>query len=276
MSVALLLIVLASPCPLHFEGDLVVASGREIPTCLETVNGDLIVGTGNETLRFPRLTDVTGQLRLTVAGHGQVIAPRLERVHRGLEMQLRGRAQVNLPQLAHVQGALGLDLDRRGRFALLPKIRRHDGGLWIFGGGDAQAVLPHLQAVSGTLFIQPSGPIRGLLPALRRVGGHLVLSNGSHVTTAGFSALKKVDGGLYLFGGHSVALPALERVSGALAVRDAQVQSLSEVGIEGTEIGALLLRDNPRLEEWPSHLTVDPKRVQVRNTPGLDGKAPRD
>lgn len=257
----------AAPCPLHQEGDLVVGPGDRVPPCLETVNGNLQIGSQTGHLVFERLTDVTGRLEITLSGAGRASFPALERVHRGLEVQLRGTGRLELPRLSHVSGPVGLDLDAEHPAHGLPRLRRLDGGLWIFGGGRLGRLLPTLRRVGGTVYVQPTGPMRGLLPALEWVGGHLVSSNGRHAAITGFTALREVDGGVYLFGGERFSLPRLERVGGALAVRDSRFESLEAIGAPGARVGALLLRDNPALAQWPGHLRVAPDRVQVLRTP---------
>ena len=270
-----LLALAAAACPYHHQGDLLVGADDPVPACLETVDGDLEVGSGDVHLRFPHLTDVTGRLALTLAGEGRASFPRLERVHGGLELELRRTGRIELPRLRHVSGPVGLDLDPAGRPRGLAALRRVDGGLWIFGGGDLAGLLPDLRGVAGTVFLRPSGPVRGLLPRLERVGGHLVASNAGHLALEGLDRLTAVDGGVYLFGGRHLALPRLERIGGALAVRASRFESLARIGAPGARIGGLLLRDNPRLSEWPAHLSVPVERVELRGNPQLGAEGIR-
>lgn len=264
-------LALAAPsdCPHHHRGDLVVAQPSDIPSCLETVDGDLVVGTSAAVLRFPQLTDVTGKLDLTLSRKGRAVFPRLERVHGRFEAKLRGTRALELPRLAWVGAALGVDADPLLGASGLERVRRLEGGLWLFGGGELGELLPGLEVIHGTVLLQPSAPMRHLLPGLTRVGGHVVSSNGAHLTLTGLGALESVGGGLYLFGGRDLALPALKRVGGALAIRDSRLTALSQLGSEGTQVGALLLRDNPKLAKWPSHLDVPKSRIQVRGSPEL-------
>lgn len=271
----LLLIASFERCPVHHQGSLVVRSARDVPDCLETVNGDLIVGSSEHAIVFSDLTDITGRLDVTLSERGVLRLPRLERVHRGLEAELRGLAALDVPRLTHVGEALGLDLDPEKGAGGFPRLRRHAGGLWIFGGGSMDALLPVLESVGGTVFIQPSGPLRGVLPGLGHIGGHLVVNNAGHLPLEGLAQLGAVDGGLYLFGGMDVDLPRLRYVGGALAVRDTRFQNLDRLGGPGTQIGALLLRDNPALERWPAHLEVPASRVLVEGSPALRGR-PRE
>lgn len=267
MSVTALLLLAAASCPLHHRGDLVVGSPADVPPCLETVDGRLEVGLDQGVARFPELTDVTGAVELTLAGKARVELPRLERSHGGLEIRMQGSASARLPRLQHVGGPLGLDLETEASLELLPALRRLEGGLWIFGTGKMPRVLPALRRVGGTVFVKPSGPMAGLLPRLEWMGGHLVISNGGHTRVEGLAQLTTVDGGVYLFGGERFELPMLERVGGALAIRDSRFPSLAGIGAEGAHVGALLLRDNPLLERWPTHLIVPSNRIQVRGTP---------
>ncbi|MEL6189151.1 MAG: hypothetical protein AAFU79_31405, partial [Myxococcota bacterium] len=190
-----LLLAAVSACPHHHSGDLVVATPEDIPACLETVDGHLIVGTDHAELHFPHLTDVTGRVGLTLSRSGRARFPRLERVHGGLEAELHGHAELDLPRLEQVGGPIGLDFDPETGGAGLAGIHRHTAGLWIFGGGDLTGLLPRLTEVSGTVFVQPTGPVRGVLPGIRRVGGHLVISNASHLPVEGLAELERVDGG---------------------------------------------------------------------------------
>lgn len=264
-----LLLGLSATCPAHFQGDLVIERAAEIPECLETINGDLVLGTGRETLRFPALTDVTGRLDLTLSGRGRARFPRLERVHGPLEVKLRGTGDLGLPALTHVGGSIGLDLDPTAPARGLVRLERHEAGLWLFAGGNQKGLLSNLRSVSGTVFLHPTGPLEGALPALERVGGHLVLKNGSHTKLRGLTALRAVEGGMYVFGGERLALPKLTRVEEALALRGTRMTSMSQIGSSGTTVGALLLRDNGRLKVWPSHLVVPRHRIEVVGSPEL-------
>jgi hypothetical protein len=270
MSVLILLMAtLPAEGPRHLARDLVVERPADIPPRLETIDGRLVLDPRTEGLDFPHLTDVTGDVHITLAGAGRARFPALERVHGGLELELRGSAEVELPRLEHVSGPIGLDLDPAGPGTRFPRLARHEAGLWVFGGGDFERLFPALEAVWGTVFVQPTGPCRALLGRLERVGGHLVLSNVGHLAFSGLDALTRVDGGVYLFGGSDLALPSLERVQGALAVRDSRARDLSSVGRPGARLGALLLRDNPRLDTWPTHLEVSRDRVRVDGSPAL-------
>ena len=265
-----LTLVLIGACPTHHVGDLIVAQASDVPPCLETIDGKLSVATRDSIITFPRLTDVTGHVTLTLTGRGRAHFPALERVHDGLEVVLKATGDLNFPKLSHVGGPLGLDLDPSASARGFENLVRHSGGLWIFGGGDLSDVLPNLWIVSGTVFIQPTGPVKHLLPKLTHVGGHLVMRNTPHFPLKGLSGLSDIDGGVYLFGGDEFILPGIRRVGGPLAIRDSMAKNLASFGIEGARVGALLLRDNPQLSTWPRHLVVPENRVLSDNNPQLE------
>lgn len=256
-------------CPFHAHGTVVVGDTDPVPSCLETVDGDLIVGTDEQTLDFSNLTDVTGRLELTLAGAGGARFPRLERVHGGVEVKLRGTGQLNFPRLTQIFGPLGLDLDARADTHGLTKLKRLHGGLWLFGGGNVRELLPNLEHISGTLFLQPDNHVVQLLPSLSSIGGHLVVSDKHSVGVDGLGKLEHVSGGVYIFGSKAIALPHLQTVEGTLALRKTKLTSLQGIGRKGTTVGGLALRDNPSLRQFPSHLNIPKGTVEVQGSPLL-------
>ena len=250
-NVFLLLLSSFNPaCSYHHQGNLLITSASDIPKCLETVNGDVDIRLTDTEVVFEQLTDITGHLTIRLKD-AKVGLPELERVHQTFDFISRRSDSsdslvLGFDRLTYVGGSIGLDFSESSEVSGFKHMRRHEGGLWVSGGGKMRDLFPNLSSISGTLLVRPTSSVQGLFENLTIIGGHFVISNSEFELFDGFGNLEMVLSDLYVLGSSNLKFPRLNQVRGTLSIKGSQIKSLESLGRKNDlQVGGLVLVNNP-------------------------------
>ncbi|KAJ9088206.1 hypothetical protein DSO57_1025467 [Entomophthora muscae] len=212
-----------------------------------TITGDLIITNYNGTFSAPKLTEITGNVKITNSKPFSFSALNLKKIQGSVTIQ--NSSSVSLPRLNQFHGQI--TIQSSGSFSV-PNLQKIKGDITIQNSSSFSAL--NLDEVEGSINIQGSSNLSADI--LKHFQGSILLHGSSS-----FSAptLEKIQGDITILDSSSFSAPELKEIQGNVTI-----QNSSSFSVENLDKfkGSITIKDSsplltPNLKIIQGNITIN-------------------
>ncbi|KAJ9088208.1 hypothetical protein DSO57_1025468 [Entomophthora muscae] len=173
-----------------------------------TITGDLIITNYNGTFSAPKLTEITGNVKITNSKPFSFSALNLKKIQGSVTIQ--NSSSFHAPDLKEIQG--NITIQNSSSFSV-PALEKIQGSVTIQNSSSFHA--PDLKEIKGNITIRNSSSVS--VPALEKIQGNVTIQNSSSVS---LPRLNQYHGQITIQSSGFFSLPILQKIKGDITIQN--------------------------------------------------------